>query len=504
MLYKVMIAEDEPAINDSIRKIIEQLDEKFWVCACVYDGDSVVEYLSREKVDVLFTDIRMPGMDGIQLLEYLNQYYPSVITVVISGYEIFDYVQKAMKYHALDYLLKPFSMNDMKELLEKIRGQLQQREKQYKDKYFHRIFFAGQEDGEKKDQEDAGHKYQMCLLNIGSHKSLPENEAAEEGKYKEIENYLEQHMACRERYKTFCFKSHSDGQYILIGEFEDLAQEYVTAFFKKIYEDLCRNRLPVTMMISETLTDMNQLYSTFRYLRKVMKHKLIFGHSSFGICEKMIPYENTQERLSSTDRFVPDTYKVVKDGDFSKERMIGVLSQCEHARCTQMELESRLKQEFLYVVSGMRERSSFSFEIVEKEILTNLERADTYEQLQEAILDVWNILEEGDGEEEQELIDEVKKYLKNNMKMKLSMKDLSNEFGFVPSYLSMLFREAEGKSPTEYLMQLRIDKAKKLLKYDSISTIQDVAQEVGFQDPLYFSKVFKKATGVTPSKFRAE
>lgn len=109
----------------------------------------------------------------------------------------------------------------------------------------------------------------------------------------------------------------------------------------------------------------------------------------------------------------------------------------------------------------------------------------------------------GDKQEgEKELIVAVKKYITKNMKMKLSMKELSSQFGFVPSYLSMIFREAEGKSPTEYLTDLRIENAKKLFLQSTDMAINEIAERVGFSDPLYFSKVFKKVTGITPSQYR--
>ena len=75
-MYKVLIVEDEPVINESIKKMIEKLDNENCACCCAFDGDDAIEKLSKEKVDVVFTDIRMPGTNGIQLLEYIHQYYP--------------------------------------------------------------------------------------------------------------------------------------------------------------------------------------------------------------------------------------------------------------------------------------------------------------------------------------------------------------------------------------------------------------------------------------------
>ncbi len=147
-MYKVLIAEDEPFIGDSIRKMMERFGPEFEVCACVYDGEAALERLEEESFDVVLTDIRMPGMDGIEVLRRIDRDYPNIITVVISGYEIFDYARKALKYHASEYLLKPVSIDNMKELLAKLKVLLVEREKE---QHYQKIFSAvGVGGGEKK------------------------------------------------------------------------------------------------------------------------------------------------------------------------------------------------------------------------------------------------------------------------------------------------------------------------------------------------------------------
>lgn len=494
-MYKVLIVEDEPVINESIKKMIEKLDNENCACCCAFDGDDAIEKLSKEKVDVVFTDIRMPGTNGIQLLEYIHQYYPYIVTVVISGYEIFDYAQKAMKYQALDYLLKPFSINDIREILNKIHKQLHIIEEQQKEKYARKILFA-----EKKDErkaEEGVYDYQLCLLNIGSCKMQLDDEVIAEEKYAEIEEYLEKRIIKCETGKVFYFRIHDVVQYILIGEIEKKEENKMHQFFREIYEDLTKRYL-ITMIASQTFADMNQLYEVFRMLRITMKEKLIFGFSSFLTCE----YNKNGKRVQAQPSENECNYNVAEKGDMPRERIVKILQRCRDMKCTQMILGKRLKQEFIDIAGENSQKNKFSLEIIETELHDNLERSDTYEQLQEALFDMLNALYGDKQEGEKELIVAVKKYITKNMKMKLSMKELSSQFGFVPSYLSMIFREAEGKSPTEYLTDLRIENAKKLFLQSTDTAINEIAERVGFSDPLYFSKVFKKVTGITPSQYR--
>ncbi len=256
-MYKVLIAEDEPFIGDSIRKMMERFGPEFEVRACVYDGEAALERLEEESFDVVLTDIRMPGMDGIEVLRRIDRDYPNIITVVISGYEIFDYARKALKYHASEYLLKPVSIDNMKELLAKLKVLLVEREK-------------------------------------------------------------EQH-------------------------------------YQKIF-------------------------------------------SAVG-------------------------------------------------------------------VGGVEKK------------------------------------EDGSGKEQ--LAESVRQYLEGHYGEKITTKELSKKFGLVPSYLSTLFRQEQGMSPSDYLNRLRIERAKALLLENMFLTVREIAEITGYADQLYFSKVFKKETGMTPSDFRA-
>lgn len=495
-MYKVLIAEDEPRINDSIRKMIERLDDEFQVSASVYNGDDAIAWLMAEKADVVFTDIQMPGTDGIQLLKYMDEHCPHVVPVVISGYEVFEYVRKSLKYHALDYLLKPFSMDDMKEILEKVRRELEKKEAQRRKEYAQRIFSRESKETEEK-REDEGNRYQMCLINLGSLKDMSGYEISE-GRYRAAENYLEGKLAPREKYKTFCFQSYQASQYILVAEFEETDKRLVKGFFKEVYEKLNEGEFPVTMIVSKEFSQMNQLYHTFWHLRKTMKERLIFGYSSFI-------WQEREERQEADAGEVEEICSQMQEyQDRPGERTAELLKRCEQERCTQRALERILRKEYIDILNIFGEKSGFSYDIVEKEILTSLEQTDCYEELLKELTEVEEILEKGNAEEEEELVECVKSYLKKNIAKKILMKDLAKDFGFVPSYFSMLFRNAEGKSPTEYLMDLRLEWAKKILKQEITMPVREVAERVGFQDALYFSKVFKKKTGMTPSRFRED
>lgn len=119
-MIKVLIVEDEPPIARAVKQLICRYSDAFQVVGTEINGRAALERLGRGEVDVVFTDIRMPVMDGLELLENIQRDYPEVVTVLLSGYQEFEYAQKAVRFQAFDYLLKPVSFEKMSALLGKL------------------------------------------------------------------------------------------------------------------------------------------------------------------------------------------------------------------------------------------------------------------------------------------------------------------------------------------------------------------------------------------------
>ncbi|MBC5648460.1 response regulator transcription factor [Christensenella tenuis] len=118
--FKVVVVEDERLIAKNIKRNIERANEAFTVVAIAHDGEEALRYIEALLPDVVVTDIRMPGIDGIELIGILSEQYPSVRKVIISGHDDFPYVKSAIQNGAANYLLKPVNHEELKETLGKI------------------------------------------------------------------------------------------------------------------------------------------------------------------------------------------------------------------------------------------------------------------------------------------------------------------------------------------------------------------------------------------------
>lgn len=131
-VYKVVVAEDEPLILGSVVRKIGEMNIGFQVVGAADDGKTALELVDAHSPDVLVTDIRMPVMDGLELLKITYSKYPNMKKIVISGYDDFKYAQQALKYEAADYLLKPLKTEELLEAFSRIRISLDAQRNQMK------------------------------------------------------------------------------------------------------------------------------------------------------------------------------------------------------------------------------------------------------------------------------------------------------------------------------------------------------------------------------------
>lgn len=130
---KVIVAEDEDLIRNNLVKRIESVDEALKVVGAAQDGKEALELVRQEQPDLIVTDIRMPVMDGLELIQTLHMYYPRIRKVIASGYADFAYAKQALQYNVSDYLLKPVSKDELQSVLLRIITLIESEKAQFED-----------------------------------------------------------------------------------------------------------------------------------------------------------------------------------------------------------------------------------------------------------------------------------------------------------------------------------------------------------------------------------
>ena len=494
-MIKVLIAEDELPLLRGIKNLVEKINPKFTVVKTAKNGKEAIEYIKNHNIDVLFTDINMPLIDGIGVLEYLYQHKPQIKTVVISGYDEFGYVKSAMKYNARDYILKPIDIDELSGLLSKLEKEIE------KNVYLDRMKVLRNALIKKKvasNQEVVPKNNYMIYFCAGSFPITVCHEGAPGGEYWENNNLqliLEDSASELDFIWTFGGRSLSEQIAIIELNSHVEIQHIVDRVFRTLSEEL-----PVTIATSEQITSVNVVKKVSGVLREKIRNHCVFGQGGVlneGQVKKEYALEETDEEQLK--------YAIKKrDYGHLKAVMLIIKEKLIKNKIKQKQLEGILTYILLLMQNEFDNYDTHIIDLSVDELITNLW---DYDSLTDDFLVVCHEFYSGcyfTSESNEELMENVDRYIKENISKQLSTKTLSVKFGLVAPYLSKLFKDYKGVSPSQYIQNTRLENAKKILLECPDMLIRDISEMVGYNDSLYFSKVFKKNFGVYPTKYREE
>lgn len=512
-MIKILIADDEPLVRAGIKAVIPWNDHGFDVIGEVSDGNEAYEKILALKPDILITDIKMPGMDGITLLKKLKQEKVSIQSVVLSCFDEFELVREAMKYGARDYILK-LSIDPAKilEVLGEIRqdlADLPENEPHFSlntDDLKYLFIKKLQNRGFTSDEqiENVLHNIQLTisLKNYYLMRFTFEPETAkipDDNRRKMIYNLLNQ--LCQ-RYPGNELFSLDEKGYLIIqnAEKNDFLCRQISAAMKQYANQT------VYFGISPRLKD----YSVF-------KDGLKQADDTLNTC---VFYEKTE----------PLTFQMLTSASFpfitsclAQKLYISLSSGNTEKSC---ELISRF---LLWLKSGLFFSSlcySYLEEILNIYVRVAREQNFSIYQMQDGEADIFSrirqthtlrsceqvlsgftrkftefIREKRSGERSEIL--KIKEYLQLHYSENIDLNLIAELVNITPSHLSNLFKKETGVNFSTYLTDVRMKAARKLLQSPEF-LIYEVAEKTGYSNAGYFGKAFKKYWGISPEEFKKE
>ena len=481
------VADDVLLARKAVEKLILEWDRDSTVCCSCDNGDEVLKVLEDQKVDVLVTDIRMPGLNGIALSEVVRQRFPSVDVVLVSGYATFDYARAALHNGVRDYLLKPLKREDLFHTLDAIKKARAEEKRQ--------------EDLLREVQKRAG---SFLLLRYLSGEERPED-------------VLPGEMT---GLKNGCFFA---AQIMVKGvKFEELSIRLRDLSFSRdlIFEDILHSGAGVIVSCGEERA-VAVYDKKIRALGTLAEQERKEGHpAAVGVSMLLTGPDSIREAYSQARRACclrlqdPERGLYRFDTDRGKEL---------------------LSKEDLHLIRNylnakrVREAKEFCLKkLIQPDMTTVLQLEQSYQALlgicfpmdMEAIYrplwdfdDMNGLLDyicsmaccSGETDRtvnEGDIIDEIQAFLEDNYYCEISLNELAATKYFMnPNYLSRLFKARTGMGFSKYLLGLRMKKAEELLENGDMN-INEVALMVGYTSPSYFIQNFKKYFGRTPGTQR--
>lgn len=482
-MYKVLIVDDEPWVAYGIAHLIDWEASGFDVVGEAYDGLTALQLITEHIPHVVVSDIRMPGLDGIQLLEKLKEKGLDVEVILISGYSEFQYAQQALRLGAFDYLLKQVEAEQLLDTVQRVKEHLQtkQRSLQQVDLFLHDLFELL--------EPSSG----MTIGEFAANKGVPL------------------------MYPDFRFVGC---QYGGSSSVLPLAVEEELIGIKTLYLRTGLNHWAVLVNYDEADNSRNFL----DYLSDVIKQVQHAGISSKGNSSTLLAqlYQESQIALCSVifyqheqlmqykpgepdnqdNKMVLQMELAIKEGDRAK--ISELLAEWEH-RCKQEQIAvDRLAMIYNQFISLLMKYYRRSADFIELEHLSFDQLVRHYRSHAGLFARLGALFEQTNDKEAHISNDQAQKiiaFIDGSYTEDILLGALAKQFNLSLGYLSMLVKKETGKTYSEYVTEKRLALAKELLG-DPVISIHEIVQRVGYKDYFHFNKLFKKHFGITPSKYR--
>lgn len=534
-LYRIMIVDDEEEIRLGIIKKIDWEANGFIVVADAENGQEALEKAEKYQPDVIMTDIKMPFMDGLELGKKLVELMPSTKIIVFSGCDDFEYAHQAIKINVVEYVLKPINSIELVDVLKRLKLQL---DKEYEEKrnletlYKHYVeslpvireqFLVGVLEGRisdsqwKEQAENLGIDFKcyylsVALLRADGMLSL-ENEIDNQAIQKEptlipisIKKIVDENM---DKYSRFISLIYSD-MVVVIGNFAD--KEDTLLFIKGINE-VCKTyerimNLTISAGIGYTYTKPSEIRFSYRSAQNALDYRFILGKGKAIYIDDVEPDNSIQLQLDEQEeRSMLNAIKI------SSEEEITIAIENLFRKFKDLLLPFNQYRIYLMEIMTSILKLVQAYNLDVEEIFgenfncySYLEAFDSIDEVQKWItckaIKVNDYIKKERINSSMLLVEKAKQYIKENyMDYDVSVEKLCSKLHVSPTYFSTIFKKETGESFVNYLTTIRLEEAVKLLNTTDDKTYI-ISEKVGYPEANYFSYVFKKKFGVSPSKYR--
>ena len=515
-MLNIMIVEDEPPIARSLKNMIESLNSAYSVLLSARNGREALRLLenAHEKIDVLFTDIQMPIMDGLTLMKELADRYPSIIIVVLSGYNDFSYARQAIHCKAADYLLKPVRKEHLSALLQKLDNE-NSKQKNKALAYQIQLLLAGTPDQNLRITPDHSY-YLVALICAGSFPSFSADHDLPGCRYWETTPLPSLLSGIRLPYtQVFSFSGKTRVEKIVVVSFspESSASRQNTTDINtwciSLFSTLKKTGFPITMAVSDPLYDISQIKDVAKHLRDRLSRNLVVGMSQMMTMEETsIPIPTGKSFLSDKEKALTTAILLRNKDEF--QTLLQSLFQFFEIYKYPQSLVEQFLNHLIHICYSDESFEKIQFDNllldINKAASTSLSYDEFYCNILSVLVEIFHLQQDTHSTTAKKLPSklqtDIEAYLQEHYAENITNTTLSNKFGLVPSYLVKLFKSYTGVTPQQYLTTLRIEHAKRMIEENPRRLIKELSLNVGFTDPLYFSRIFKKETNYSPADYK--
>lgn len=534
---RLLIAEDELWLR---KRLVSTIDWSSYGISEVYeveDGGEALEIALKEKPDIVITDIRMPELSGIDLMKKLNENSIFSKMIVVSGYDDFEYAQGALRMGAINYLLKPV---DEEELLDSVKRCVEELKKEknketvfdkqsaasemlmehiYEDLIFETSEKRTEELLQKLSRKEIGFPFQSAAvvnMQVREHTFFVNDKVKSDmwSVYQWLRRNLQED--CYEC--QYLYMRGSQIVLLLFGDdLEAKFMERVENWVQLILEALQKKlNISLFMAAGDVTDDFSGIHRSYEMAQKKIKEKRaeekrilalrnqeteqelntrfddVYGEYDFKLLIKEIRNGDSEKAQTELQAILQSSSRRLQSADMMKLQLFYMNFINRIAGACLPECEAYADELAMQCMTVMRELIYIGSDTIVTEMW------DCLRKFVEKLVEVY---QENNGKRKHWMIDQVLQYVEENYNTALSTRDIAGRFFMNTSYFSKLFHEQMGCTFSNYLINVRVEKAKMMLTQTNMK-LYDIAEAVGYTNVQYFSTIFKEKEGLTPSAFR--
>lgn len=493
-MYSVMIVDDEPAAVRYLTALVEKKCPGYYVAETANDGYEALKKLEEYSPDVILFDICMPGLDGLEMAAEIRRRNMNVIMVVVSGYSDFEYARKAIKYDATDYLLKPVSIDSVEKLFAGLTTKLAELYYKERTNLLKRLDSNDCVSEERLKRYFGNQKFYLALVRFGG---IPNRFSAMNSHeiFSDIHEMMISYGRDEKETLSICPEE------LVFGEsFEQIIEKQIQ---RSSFGDMFH-----TSILLKNPVSYREIASTANQMYQILDNNLILGKCNLVYLED---YKMDTQRLGEDEQFIFNEFRhhsKAKDYNGMQQDIRNILYLWNERARPLLWIERRIRDMSL-ILSGVGEQPEMDKDYMEKEYAME-EIFLTSQNIEQLSAGVEEILFKGKYEELDvggdkldtgDFIGKICSYAEEHLDRNITLNEMGKEFGVSQAYLGKLFRKYKEMSFNSYFTQLKMEKAKEIMRNRPDVLMKDIAEWLGYKDQFYFSRVFRSYMGCAPSDY---
>lgn len=514
-MYKVLIVDDEIFVRKGLISLMDWSSQQFEICGEAENGEQALELIEQLTPDLVIVDIRMPVLDGLELIQKVKaegDHQP--LFIILSGYPDFSYAQQAFRFNVSDYILKPVDEQELTATLKKIAITLNQKQllSITREKPLIEIVIESLLQTEPSEQVMA--RIALALeLPLSSSYTYFIAEIQDERPHGTIDYFPALQRSLQQYFhhegQPLLIHVRAYNQYgIIVPQFWlDKQSESAWTSYAKLLEMLeTELATTIALYIGHTASHLKRIAHSGTSAEECLNYRFAAGVNGIFMASELLElplyYFDVDEELHS--KLIYEIEANRKDGYNSA--IDAIFNSFQERHFASGAVTNTIRRIMIAIINIIRQLEGNEKDLQWLDELLNWQmKYRNLKQLRHVFLqfieEAAKYIAEKRGEKNEGSIEKVKKYIDSHYKENIYLKGIASEFHMNPVYLGQLFRKNYGVYFNEYVLSLRIEEAKRLLRQTK-KRMYEVADLVGFQNADYFAAQFEKLENMTPTDYR--